>query len=116
MNGEAWRVVRVPPGDPRLVDRTGLSRKATADPAAREIAISELVMPPELDRVLLHEVAHAVTMSHGLLSGIRAVLPEDLWVPVEEWAAQVVENHAIEAAVLASRSLGRPLCISGFCT
>ena len=72
--------------------------------------------PPLLDRVLLHEVAHAVTMSYGLLDALHGTLPEDLWIPVEEWAVQLVENFSMEAVALASESLGRPLCIRGLCS
>ena len=115
VNGHAWRVVGVEPGDPRLIDRTGTHTVGTADPATRTIHISSELAPPMLDRVLLHEVAHAVAMSHGLLDALHAMVPEASWVPVEEWAAQMVENHGIEASVLASEALGRPLCVGGFC-
>lgn len=97
VNGEVWRVVRVPPGDPRLIDRTGEERLATTDPDTHTVSLSSLLEPPLLDRVMLHEVAHAVTMSYRLLEPIRTVLPEKYWVLVEEWAVQLVENHAIEA-------------------
>lgn len=116
VNGEAWRVVRATPGDPLLVDRTGTPRLATCDPSTHTISVSTEVVPPLLDRVLLHEVAHAITMSYGLLPRVRREVPEDLWVPVEEWAVQLVEGHAMEAVVLASESLGRPLCVRGFCS
>lgn len=115
VNGDLWRVVGVRPGDPRLTDRTGVERLATADPSTRTICISSDVVPPLLDRVILHEVAHAITMSHGLLDSLHDVVPQETWVPVEEWAAQLVENHGIEAAVLASESLGRPVCVRGYC-
>ena len=115
VNGELWRVVQVNPGDPSLIDRTGGLRLATADPATRTVHISMEVEPPLLDRVLLHEVAHAVTISHGLLEPLHAVLPEDLWVFVEEWSAELVERYGVEATVLAAKALGRPLCISGYC-
>lgn len=68
-----------------------------------------------LDKVLLHEVAHAVTMSHGLLDILHDLIPEKYWVDVEEWAVQTIENHGIETSALASESLGRPVCVSGFC-
>lgn len=99
-----------------LVDRTGVARIATADPLTRTIRISYEVVPPLLDRVLLHEVAHAVTMSHGLLDTLHEVVPEDLWIYVEEWAVQLVENHAMEAVTMASQSLGRPICVWGTCS
>jgi hypothetical protein len=114
-NGEVWGVVRVPAGDPRLVDRTGQARLATTDPRTRVISISEGVVPPLLDRVLLHEVGHAITMSWGLLPRMRSEALRGNLVGVEEWAAQLVENHAIEAVMAASEALGRPVCVRGNC-
>lgn len=115
VNGEAWRVVRVIPSDPSLIDRTGTLRIATTDPETKTISISSAVVPPLLDRVLLHEVAHAVTMSYGLLDSLRSVLPPEWWVLVEEWAVQLVELYSMEAVSFASESLGRPICVRGFC-
>lgn len=114
-NGRAWRVVTVGPDDPRLVDREGILTVGTTDPATGTIHISSELSAPALDRVLLHEVAHAVTLSHGLLGELHAIVPHSGWVRAEEWAAQLVENHGIEAVVLASESIGRPLCIGGYC-
>jgi hypothetical protein len=34
---------------------------------------------------------------------------------LEEWAAQLVENHAIEAIQAAMEVLGRPVCVRGRC-
>lgn len=113
INGDLWRVVRVPVGDPHLVDRTDSERLATTDSKTMTIYISSAVKPPLLDKVVLHEVSHAITVSYGLLEPLRAVLPPNLWVYVEEWAAQLVENHAIEASHIASDTLGRPVCIRG---
>lgn len=115
VNGELWRVVRVSPNDPSLIDRTGTRTIATTDPNSHVVSISASVVPPLLDKVLLHEVAHAVTISHGLLDVLRIAVPERFWVFVEEWAAQLIENHGIEAANLASLSLGRPICVRGWC-
>ena len=114
-NGQVWRVIRVPAGDPRLIDRTMTARLATTSPRDRAVYMDESLEPPMLDRVLLHEVAHAVTMSYGLLPELRhEVLRGDI-IGVEEWAAQLVENHALEALRAASVSLGRPVCIKGDC-
>lgn len=115
VNGEVWRVIGVVPGDPRLVDRTGTRTVATTDPLTRTIHISNELAPPELDLVMLHEVAHAITMSYRLLGGIHAELPERYWIPVEEWAAQLVGEYGVEAVIAATESLGRPLCVRGFC-
>lgn len=115
VNGQAWRVVRVNPGDPRLIDREGKRTIGTADPLTRTVHLSSQLKPPLLDRVLLHEVAHAISMSHGLLDELHQAIPDESWVRAEEWSAKLVENHGVEAVVTASEVLGRPLCIGGFC-
>lgn len=115
VNGEAWRVVWVEPGDPRLIDREGKRTVGTADPEARTVHLSNRLRPPELDRVLLHEVAHAITMSWGLLPALGGMVERGDRIGAEEWAAQLVENHGIEAAAIASEVLGRPICVRGFC-
>lgn len=115
INGDVWRVIRVPAGDPRLIDRTGTERLATTDPWTRTISVMKGVVPPLLDKVVLHEVSHAITMSHGLLRSMRDALPPELWLPAEEWSVQLVENHAIEALRLSRKILGRPVCIRGDC-
>ena len=115
INGEVWRIVRVKPGDPRLIDRTNHSRLATTDSQTNTIHISAKVTPPLLDRVLLHEIAHAITISYGLLDSLHMITPSYSWVNVEEWAVSLIENYAIEASALAAESIGRPLCIHGYC-
>ena len=115
VNGDLWRVVRVTPGSPPLIDRTGEYRIATTDPETRELYISNDLKPPMLDRVLLHEVAHAVAVSYDLIGGLKEIAPEESWDAIEEWAVQMVENHGIEAAEAASASLGRPICVGGRC-
>ena len=101
LNGNVWRVIRVMPGDPYLVDRTGIPRIAVTDVANKMIGISWDVLPPLLDRVLLHEIGHALTWEYGF--------------PVNEGSAQLIEGHSIEAVALASSLLGRPVCVGGRC-
>lgn len=116
INGELWGVARVPAGDPRLIDRTDTPRLAVTDAYDRMVYVRDDLMPPLLDRVMLHEVAHAITVSWGLLPRMRSdALRGDL-VGVEEWAAQLVENHAMEAVQAARRALGRPICVRGLCS
>jgi hypothetical protein len=68
-----------------------------------------------LDRVLLHEVAHAITVSWGLLPTMRSEALRGDLTGLEEWSAQLVENHAIEAVEAVRKALGRPVCIHGTC-
>jgi len=115
INGDLWRVIRVPAGDPSLIDRTGTERLATTDPKARTIHVSLEVQAPLLDRVILHEVAHAVTISWGLLPRLRQMVTNGATIEVEEWAARLIENHSIEALEAAREVLGRPVCVRGGC-
>lgn len=116
INGDVWGVARVPAGDPRLIDRTDTPRLAVTDPSERMVYVREDLRPPLLDRVMLHEVAHAVTVSWGLLPRLRHdALRGDL-TGVEEWSAQLVENHAMEAVEAARTALGRPICVRGLCS
>lgn len=115
ISGDVWRVIRVPAGDPRLIDREGRRTVGTTDPVSRTIHLSDALAPPALDMVLMHEVAHAITMSHGLLESLGYMVQDGDRIGVEEWAAQLVENHALEASALASESLGRPVCVRGYC-
>ena len=115
LNGELWRVISVSAGDPHLIDRTGEPKIATTDADLHTVYVRDDLRPPLLDRVVLHEVAHAVTVSWGLLPEVRRdVLSGDI-IGVEEWAAQLVENHSLEAVDAASVALGRPICVRGLC-
>lgn len=116
INGDVWRVIRVPAGDPSLVDRTGGSKLAVTDSADRVVYVRDDLLPPLLDRVMLHEVAHAITVSWGLLPEVRSGVVRGDIIDVEEWAAQLVENHAMEAVEATRRALGRPVCVRGLCS
>lgn len=116
INGDVWRVARVPAGDPSLIDRTDTPRLAVTDARDRTVYVRNDLTPPLLDRVVLHEVAHAITVSWGLLPDVRSGVMRGDIIDVEEWAAQLVENHAMEAVQAARRALGRPICVRGLCS
>ena len=116
INGELWRVARVPAGDPSLIDRTDTPRLAVTDSEDKTIYVRDDLMPPLLDKVMLHEVAHAITVSWGLLPQVRSDALRGDTIGVEEWAAQLVENHAMEAVQATRRALGRPICVRGLCS
>ena len=116
INGDVWRVARVPAGDPSLIDRTDTPRLAVTNSMDRTIYVRDDLMPPLLDKVMLHEVAHAITVSWGLLPQVRSDAIRGDTIGVEEWAAQLVENHAMEAVQAARRALGRPICVRGLCS
>lgn len=76
----------------------------------------ETLRPPLLDKVMLHEVAHAITVSWNLLPTVRRDTLRGDIIGVEEWSAQLVENHALEAVEAARTALGRPICVRGLCS
>ena len=115
IGGELWSVVLVPPGDPALVDWTGSPRIATADRSSKIIRVSSNVLPPLLDRVVLHEVAHAVASSHGFLDHLPHFVQKDVAMGIDEMVAQLVESYSVEAVAMASTVLGRPVCVHGIC-
>lgn len=82
----------------------------------RTVYIRNDLMPPLVDRVMLHEVTHAITVSWGLLPEVRSGVRRGDIIDVEEWAAQLVENHAMEAVQATRRALGRPVCVRGLCS
>lgn len=108
IRGHAWRVVRAAPGDPLLVDQTGTPRLATCDPTTRTIRMSTSTPPGMLDRVLLHEVAHAVMWE----SGLSELLPSAL---TEELLAWFLESHSVEVLTATVSALGRGVCVDGLC-
>lgn len=115
LDGRVWRVVRVAPGDPALIDRTGVRTIATTDPGSRTIRLSSDIPPQLLDKVMLHEAAHAVSISRGLFNRIEGLIPEANRIEVEEWSAQAMAEHSLDTIAVASRALGRPVCIRGLC-
>lgn len=110
-----WRVVRVMPGDPLLIDRTGVMRIATTDPSSKVIRISNAVMPPLFDKVYLHEAAHAMMEEAGVTELLSQLPDYRQQIMTEELLAWFLETHAIEVIDAVSTSLGRPVCVDGTC-
>lgn len=115
IRGHVWRVVRVNPGDPFLIDRTGVRRIATTDPSSRTIRISSDVMPPLFDKVYLHEASHAMMEEVSVTDLLAQVTGYRQQVFIEELLAWFLESHAIEVIDAVSASLGRPVCVDGTC-
>lgn len=115
IHGHVWRVVRVSPGDPFLIDRTGIPRIATTDPMAKVIRISSDVMPPLFDKVYVHEAAHAMMEEAGVNDLLAQGADYRQQIIAEELLAWFLENHAIEVIDAVSSSLGRPVCVNGTC-
>ena len=108
MNGDVWRPIMVDPGDPRLWDRTGSSRVATTDPETMCVYLSRELHGAALEVVMLHEAAHCAMVSYGLLDHLHAVVPEEAWVPVEEWACNLIANHGADVFHAVNVAMGHP--------
>lgn len=106
MNGHFWRVQSVPPDSSMLVDRTGEYRVATTDPQTQCIYMSSSLEGSFKKRVLLHELGHCVMLSYGLILSIRYNLPEDLWIPAEEWCCNLIADYGEEIFDKAHKVLG----------
>lgn len=115
IQGNIWRVVRVSPGDPFLIDRTGEPKLATADMESRTIRISTDVLPPMFDRVLLHEAAHAAMEETGANRMLAEIVRDDRRITAEELIAWFMEAHAVEMIDAVMSSLGRGICIEDIC-
>ena len=115
IGGHVWGVDRVSPGNPFLMDRTGTRRIATTDPVSKVIRISDAVMPPLYDKVLLHEAAHAAMVESGLTDLLTAATEDRGQVFMEELLAWFMEEHGIKIIQAVINSLGRPICINDTC-
>lgn len=108
INGDIWTPVRVGGDDPRLVDRTGVPRLATTDPATRCVYLSKVLHGAGLERVLTHEIGHCAIVSYGLLPIIHSMAPEEKWVQLEEWICNFVANYGREVIHACKIATGLP--------
>ena len=115
IGGRVWRVLWLPGGDPRLVDGTGIERLATTDPTTNTISVRRDLVPPTLDIVVLHEVAHALYSSWYAMPTMRRAVMGSSVRNVEELVAKFVEEGAYDALAITSEILGRPPCLRGRC-
>lgn len=115
IGGRVWRVLWLSSGDPRLVDGTGTERLATTDPTTNTISVRRDLVPPTLDLVVLHEVAHALYSSWYAMPTMRRAVMGSSVRSVEELVAKFVEEGAYDALAITSKILGRPPCLRGRC-
>lgn len=47
-----------------------------------------------LERVLLHEISHAVMASYGLIDQIHVLACRDRWSDAEEWVCNFIADYA----------------------
>lgn len=95
MGGDWWTVRIVPPSSPFLIDRTNHRTVATTDARTHRINVSSALTEPLLTRVLIHESCHAAMESFGIAKAIRAVVPSNGVVEVEEAVCNLIADHGL---------------------
>lgn len=96
MNGLRWRVRFTYPTDPVLVDRTGTLTIGVTDSATMTIYLSNKLRGEFLTRVVLHELSHAMMISHGYLEQIHRYCKKRYWIEMEELIANLIADRAYE--------------------
>lgn len=93
LNGIHWRVKRVDPSSPYLIDRTGTSTVATTDPETYTMYISKILEGDFLNHVIIHELGHCVMFSYNLIEDIHSVVEPKYWIEAEEWVCNFVADY-----------------------
>lgn len=106
MNGYLWRIIRVNPHSPYLVDRTNQMRVATTDPNTFCIYLSDDLEGDFLTTVLLHELGHCVIISYDLLGDIHSIVNPEHWIEAEEWVCNFIADYGRQVFQIAQRVLG----------
>lgn len=106
MNGYLWRIIRVSPHSPYLIDRTNEMRVATTDPRTGCIYLSNDLEGEFLTTVLLHELGHCVIFSYGLLDDIHSVVDPEYWIEAEEWICNFIADYGRQVFRIAQKTLG----------
>lgn len=106
LNGYVWSVVNVPPNDSRLIDRLGSLTVATTDPSTMTVYLSDAIGGYFLTKVLVHEIAHCVLFSYGLLNEIHMLARPDKWIEAEEWVCNFIADYGLYVYDVAYSILG----------
>ena len=96
MNGLRWNVRWTNSADPILVDRTGSLTVAVTDPDTMTIYLSNQLRGDLLTTVVLHELSHAMMISHGYLEQIHRYCKKRYWIEMEELIANLIADRAYE--------------------
>lgn len=106
MNGDLWHVRFASPNDPILVDRTNALTVAVTDPETMTIYLANNLYGSFLQRVLIHELGHAVMYSYNLVSEIHRMCKKRYWISMEEFCANLIANYGGEVFGIAYSVLG----------
>lgn len=106
MNGYLWRIRFVSHTSSYLIDRTGQLRLATTDPQTRYIYLSDELYGDKRNRVLIHELAHCVMFSYGLIKQLHFYVRPKYWIEAEEWVCNFIADYGYKIFKTASNILG----------
>lgn len=106
MNGDLWHVRFTSPQNPVLVDRTHTLTVAVTDPETMTIYLADNLYGGFLQKVLIHELSHAVMYSYDLVSEIHRMCKKKYWIPMEEFCANLIANYGSEVFGIAYSVLG----------
>lgn len=106
MNGDLWKVRFTSPQNPVLVDRTHTLTVAVTDPETMTIYLADNLYGGFLQKVLIHELSHAVMYSYDLVSEIHRMCKKKYWIPMEEFCANLIANYGSEVFGIAYSVLG----------
>ena len=95
INGHKWRMVRVEPKSSALIDRTGKLALATTESQSRLICVSTAIDGDMLARVIVHELAHAVMVSFGLLDDVKRWAKPEARIEAEEWCCNFLAEYGM---------------------
>lgn len=96
MNGILWRVRKVDPLSPKLVDRTGTRTVATTDPIWHFVNVSNVLNGDMFSTVVIHELGHCALVSYNLLDYIHERVPKEYWVDMEEFICNFIADYGLK--------------------
>lgn len=105
-NGDEWRIQRVAWDSPVLVDRTGHLCIGVTDPHTMTIYLADWLEGELLARVMIHEMAHAVMWSNGLIAELGKMVKPDKRIEAEEWVCNFLADYGMTIFEGASKVLG----------
>lgn len=106
MNHVLWRVRKVDPRSPKLVDRTGTKTVATTDPIHHIVNIADTLEGEFFSTVLIHELGHCALVSFGLLDYIHERVPRECWVDIEEFMCNFIADYGLKIFQVAKQLHG----------
>ena len=106
MNGYHWRVRRVWPNSPMLIERKGNRTVATTDTDDLTVNLSSQLEGDFMIRVLLHELGHCALFSYGLIEEIHRMVYPEYWVDAEELICNIIADYGFKIFAVGFQVMG----------